>query len=192
MPQFGPNSWAHCVLVVVLLAAAVSDVRSGKIPNAVTYSAIAVGLIGHTLAWVLVDDVRVLGPAGSLGGFLAGFGPLLVVYLAGGAGGGDAKLMGAVGALAGWSFALATLFYGLLVAALMAVAVMIRRRMVRRTAGRIWRFLVLSFTPGKPAPPTAADSPKIPLGLALCLGAAAALTEVMLTGREATKLLSGP
>jgi Flp pilus assembly protein protease CpaA len=92
---------------------------------------------------------------------------------------GDAKLMAAVGALGGWQFALAALFNGLLAALVLAVVVMIQRRVVWRTLGRVWRFVILAFARhGSPVP--TADSPKVPLGLAFSIGAGAALVVVLL------------
>ncbi len=172
--------WAYCVLVVVLVAAAITDVRSGKILNIVTYPAIVVGLVGHTLAGGIFGDGKAIGLTGSLLGFAAGFLPLLVAWMAGGIGGGDAKLMGAVGALTGWSFTLSAMVYGLAVVALMAIFVMIRGRIAMATLGRIWRFLYLSFTPGKGAGPSGPESPTVPFGLALCIGAIAAMVELFL------------
>ncbi len=175
--------WAYCVLVVVLVAAAITDVRSGKILNVVTYPAIAVGLVGHTLAGGLFGGEKAIGLAGSVVGFAAGFVPLLLVWMAGGIGGGDAKLMGAVGALTGWSFTLSAMLYGLVAVAVMAIFVMIRRRIAMATLGRIWRFLYLSFTPGKGAGPSGPESPTVAFGLGLWIGSAAALVELLWKGR---------
>lgn len=172
--------WAYCVLVVVLVAAAITDLRTGRILNIVTYPAIAAGLVGHTLGGGIFGDEKSIGLAGSAGGLAVGFLPLLVAWLAGGIGGGDAKLMGAVGALAGVSLALSAMVYGLLVAAAMAIFVMIRRRIAMATLSRIWRFLYLSFTPGKGAEPSGPESPTVAFGLALCMGSAAALAELFL------------
>lgn len=181
--------WAYCVLAVVLVAAAITDIRSGKILNMVTYPAIVVGLVGHTLVGGIFggDGIfggeKAIGLAGSAAGFAVGFVPLLVAWMAGGIGGGDAKLMGAVGALTGWSFTLSAMFYGLLVVAVMAIFVMIRRRIAIATLGRIWRFLYLSFTPGKGAGPSGPQSPTVPFGLALCIGSAAAMAELLYKGK---------
>ena len=176
-------SWAGLILVALLIAAAATDLKYGKIYNVVTYPAVAVGLIGHTLCGGLTgDDARWMGLTGALAGLAAGFLPLLAAWKAGGIGGGDAKVMAAIGALMGWRFALATLFYGLIVAAIMAFAVMIRRRIVWATLKRLGRFLYLVLTPTKPAAPVTQDSPKIAFGLALCFGAAAAVVEAMIRG----------
>ena len=188
VPELGWEMWAYGVLAVALVVSAVSDIRDGKIRNAVTYPAIVIGLLGHTLLGGLGGDDVQLGLYGSLGGFAAGFVPLSAAWLAGGIGGGDAKLMGAVGALTGWRFVVAAMFYGFGIAAVMAVAVMLKRRIARKTLLRIWQWLYLLFTPAKAADPATEESPKIPFGLALCIGSAIALTDVLIGGRIAERL----
>ena len=193
MPQLTWDMWAYGVLAAAVTGAAVTDIRREKVPNYITYPAAAIGLVGHTLAGGLYggDDALRLGLYGSLGGLAAGFLPLLAAWLAGGIGGGDAKLMGAVGALAGWRFAVAAMFYGFVVAAIMAGVVMIKRRIVKETLTRILRFLYLLFMPTKPADPATEESPKIPFALALCIGSAAALIEAIWRGPVAAKLMLG-
>jgi len=186
-----PPVVAFSILAAVLVAAAYTDVRRGKVYNVVTYPAVAAGLIGHGVFGGLTGTESGMGLYDSLAGLAAGFGPMLVMWLAGGIGGGDAKLMGAVGALAGWRFALAAMFYGFAVAALMALVVLLRRRILRRTLARIGRFLYLALTPGKGADPAGADSPKIAFGLALSAGAGLAMVEAVVRGPAATKLILG-
>jgi prepilin peptidase CpaA len=189
MPPLELKMWAYGVLVVVLLAAAVDDIRTSKIHNWITYPAVLAGLIGHCFGGVDLHG-RDLGFGGALIGMLVGFGPMFIAWRAGGVGGGDAKLMGAVGALGGWEFALASLFYGITIAGLMAVVVMLRHRIMRRTLGRVWRFFVLILMRAKPCDPSGADSPTIAVGLALAIGAAIELVDV-LCGGPVTKMLFG-
>lgn len=184
--------WAYCVLAVVLVVASVTDIRTGKIYNVVTYPAVAIGLIGHSLvSGPGFADQAPMGLAGAAVGLVVGLLPLLAAWMAGGIGGGDAKLMGAVGALAGWRFALAALAYGLAIAAVMAVVVILKRRIARKTLVRILRFAYLTLTPVGPADPATAESPKIAFGLALCIGAAAVLVDVVLSGPLANRFLLG-
>ena len=71
------------------------DLRTRRIPNLLN-----VASLGLALAW----HASVGGWNGflfSLGGFATGFGILFVLWLIGGGGGGDVKLMGAVGAWLG-------------------------------------------------------------------------------------------
>jgi prepilin peptidase CpaA len=180
--------WAYGVLAVVLVVAAVVDVRRGKIPNAITYPAVAVALIGHMLLGAWSGEGARLGLVQSLIGLAVGFGPLLVAWRLGGIGGGDAKLMAAVGALGGVNFAMSALFYGLAVAAVMAFGVMIHKRILRKTMGRIFRFVYLVLVRTKPGSPATPDSPLIPFGLALCIGSAAALVEFLVRGKVVWEL----
>ena len=170
--------WSAVALGAMLVAAAVTDLRSGKIPNYLTYPAILLGLVGHGLGGWLTDPPVGLGVSEAVLGLVVGLVPLLLCLRSGGIGGGDAKLMGAVGALTGWRFVLAAMVYGFLVAGVMGVVVMIRRRIVRRTLRRVLHALALLLTPGaQPADPTDEQTPRIPLAVALCLGTAAAMIE---------------
>jgi len=183
-PIFGPDSWAYGVLAVILVQASICDVRTGMIYNRITYPAIFIGLASHWLAggWAgehVPGGTCTMGLLDAMVGFAAGFLPLFVVWLAGGIGGGDAKIMGAVGALTGWRFALTAMFYGFAVAVLMAVVIMLRRRIAMKTLGRIWQFLWLSVLRAKPGAPDGPDSVKLPFGLALCIGTVGVMVAVV-------------
>lgn len=81
--------------------AAVSDLRTRRLPNWLTVPALGAGLLAHTV----MNGFAGLGFA--LLGFCTGFGILLVLWLIGGGGGGDVKLMGALGAWLGSSLTVA-------------------------------------------------------------------------------------
>jgi prepilin peptidase CpaA len=90
------SPWLPVVIIGTLtLLAAVIDVRTRRIPNWFTVPVLAAGLLFHSLTggWG--------GLLMAIGGFVTGFGILLVLWLTGGGGGGDVKLMGAVGAWLG-------------------------------------------------------------------------------------------
>ena len=171
--------WSFGVLVVLTTAAAVVDLELKRVPNWLTYPAILIALVGHTVIG-LRGDVGWAGLLDSVTGLLIGFLPLGICWWAGGIGGGDAKLAGAIGALAGWRFAFTALTYGIGVAALMAVFVMIQKRMVRRTLRRVWLALQLLLWKQKPANPSTPDSPTVPFAVALCVGTLAALLELVI------------
>jgi prepilin peptidase CpaA len=79
------------VLSAVLIAAA-TDIWKFKVYNALTLPLLVSGLIYHAFRLEL---------ANSLLGVLFGFAALIVLYIVGGMGGGDVKLMAAVGAWLG-------------------------------------------------------------------------------------------
>ncbi|MGC3974352.1 MAG: A24 family peptidase [Nitrospira sp.] len=96
-------------LVVVLIMAMWTDLRTSRIPNWLTFSTVCVALVMH--AWFGGLQEAIVG----MMGFGAGLGLFLVLYLSGGVGAGDVKLMAAVGALVGP--------FGALVSGLLAIMV---------------------------------------------------------------------
>jgi prepilin peptidase CpaA len=106
---------ASAVVLGAALVAAVTDVWKFKIHNAITLPLLLTGLLFHAL---VPKEYGALGWADSLCGALFGFGVLLPVYLMGGMGGGDVKLLAAVGAWLGitltvWVFITSALVQGL-------------------------------------------------------------------------------
>ena len=83
------------ILNGVLIISAVTDLRSQKIPNMVTLPAALAALAYHTI----VNGLE--GFLFSATGLAAGIALLILPYLMGGMGAGDAKLLGVVGAFIG-------------------------------------------------------------------------------------------
>lgn len=82
-------------LSVILIIAAINDLRSRKIPNWLTFPAIGAGIGYHTY---------MKGYQGfffSTKGVLLGIALLILFYIGGGTGAGDVKLLGAVGGFLG-------------------------------------------------------------------------------------------
>ena len=73
----------------------------------------------------------------------------------------------------------------------MAIIIMIRKRIVRDTLGRIGRFMFLLFVRMKPGDPAKPESPRLAFGLALCIGAGAALVLVCIFGPDEKMFLLG-
>lgn len=98
------------IVVLFTLLAAIWDTRSGKLPNWLTVPSCLMAFVFHTA----YSGFGTEGLLNSLGGFAVGFGILFLFFLMGSAGGGDVKLMGAVGAWMGtWP---TVLIFGLVVA----------------------------------------------------------------------------
>ncbi len=108
------NSLAPSQLVLLLsvaaftLVAAISDLRTRKIPNWMTVPMCVAGLIYQ------VCFFQWSGLGSGLLGFLAGFGILFILWMIGSAGGGDVKLMGALGPWLGGWLTLKVLFVSLI------------------------------------------------------------------------------
>lgn len=167
---------AFGALLTVLIIAAATDWKSGKIYNWLTISAMLGGLGFWTLAGLVSGDGAVAGLGGAGLGLAAGLLPMAVIVAFGGMGGGDAKLIGAVGAWsADWRCVVHTAFYGFALAALFALFVMVRMRLVRQTLARL--FATLTYVAARARPDMPTDSPRIPMGVALCLGGVVAALE---------------
>jgi prepilin peptidase CpaA len=93
---------------LLTLAAAVTDVRSRRIPNALTVPFFFAGLVYQAVfrGWPGLGDAGLA--------FLLGFGTLLVLWLVGGGGGGDVKLMGALSAWLGLSLTMRVMVISML------------------------------------------------------------------------------
>ncbi|MCQ6559121.1 A24 family peptidase [Paenibacillus mendelii] len=130
---------------LLLLIALVSDVRTMRIPNALTIPAFAAALLYHCAADGLDGGIY------ALTGVLAGLVPLLALHLLKGIGAGDVKLFGALGAWAGTYFVLQTMMYAILYAGAVGLALILIRGAFgqRFIAGAA--MLLLSRQPGRPA-----------------------------------------
>ena len=118
---------SQLLVTLIVLAAAVTDLRSRRIPNWLTFSGCGAGVL---LNWISA------GPAGlrtSLCGLLLGFCLYSLLYCLRAMGAGDVKLMAAVGAIVGppnWMFIfLASALSG----GVLALALMVWNGRVRET-----------------------------------------------------------
>ena len=89
------DSFLILLLSIILVIAVVTDLRTQKIPNLLTFSTMFLGLVYYSITNGLN------GLLFSLEGLFLGIGVLIIPYLMGGMGAGDAKLMGAIGAMIG-------------------------------------------------------------------------------------------
>ncbi len=169
------------LLAVVLVVAAVTDVISGKVYNWLTYPAMVAGIIWSViLNWTGGGAQAALPGLGeSLIAMIAGIVGFAIIFAAGGMGGGDVKLMGAVGAItASMQCVLATAFYAFIIAAIIAIIVMFKRKLVKQTITRLFNALLFFSARIKTELPT--DSPRIPFALAICIGGLLAFAEIKL------------
>jgi prepilin peptidase CpaA len=105
--EFSMENFQIVFLSVLLVIAATIDLRSQKIPNVITYPSILFALTYHTI----INGTD--GLLFSAEGIAIGTALLIIPYLMGGMGAGDAKLMGAIGGFIGAKAA----FYAFLIIA---------------------------------------------------------------------------
>jgi len=167
---------AFTLLTLVLLIAATTDCKHGKVYNKLTLPAIVVGLVFWLVAGLTGGD---RGITDALIGFASGLIPFAIIMMLGGLGGGDVKLMAAVGALsASWECVLSTAFYGMLMAMVLAVVIMIHAGVVKQTFSRILGALLSSAA--RVRPNLADTEHKVPFGAAVAVGGLIAGAEQLL------------
>lgn len=105
----------HYFVLAITLVCAITDLRSGRIYNAVTYPSMLLGLVYNS---VVGGEP---GFWGSLVGLLVGLVPLGFAAGRGWIGAGDVKLFGAIGAVAGPHRLLDVIFLSFAIAALFGV-----------------------------------------------------------------------
>jgi prepilin peptidase CpaA len=167
------------IIYVLTLAVAISagwlDWRTRRIPNWLTVPAFGTGIAANALVsgWP--------GAKGALEGAGLALGLLLPFVLARGLGAGDWKLMGALGAFLQPSGLVVVLLGTLLIAAVMAVAEMVRSRRILETLSNLWVLLVaiMTFGIGAQRQNLTLDNPEL---MALPFGVAAALSTVLFFG----------
>lgn len=101
-------------LLVVAVVAAACDLRSGRISNWLTLPALLAGVAVHSWTGGL------LGAGIAVLGALLTAAPAWVLFRRGGMGGGDVKLLGAIGAFAGAERGL-EIFFGAILVAIFAI-----------------------------------------------------------------------
>lgn len=119
------------ILFVLLILSAYFDVTKKKIPNFITLTV----MLWSLLAYTILDGFK--GFQFSTTGILVGLGIFIIPFIIGGMGGGDVKLMGAIGAIMGWRFALLTAIYAGLVGGVIVIIIIIRQKKFLMTMKRV-------------------------------------------------------
>ena len=154
-------------IIALAILAAWSDIRTRRIPNALTFTGFVVALALRALAGF--DDVT----AGLLGALLA-FGVSVPLFVARGLGAGDVKLLTACGAFLGPGRLLNALLITAIVGGLMALIAIVRQGALVRTIRNCGNIVLATFSPARRADlPTLSSrgAITIPYGVPIAIGA---------------------
>lgn len=157
------------LLFLTLIVAATTDVLSRKVYNWITWPAISLGLaLGYGIGGVGSSPWEGHSLVSHLTGLLLGFGVMFVVWWSRAVGGGEVKLAGAVGALAGFPFIVPALFWSSVVGAIMAIwALVWRGQLLRGLRGAVrYATSIKGELPPKDDPAAVT----IPYGVAMAFG----------------------
>jgi len=127
------------LLIIFIIAAFYTDIRTCKIPNLLTVSTAFLGIVYHT------SIEKWQGLLFSLTGLMSGLLALSVLYLFKAIGAGDVKLFAAIGALMGTSFMFHILFYSILYAGLIGFFIMIWKKELGRRISMLLKQIWLLF-----------------------------------------------
>ena len=183
------------ILVALIGSALFFDLTEYKIPNYLTLPVIVWGLISYTA----MDGLS--GLWFSFAGLLVGIAIFFIPFALGGMGGGDVKLLGAVGALQGWQFVLAVGLITAIAGGVIAVIYLIAKgrllRVLKKMAGfalapffstlyynfnlEIFNRASVFFATNSPEEQ---DAGRLPYGLAITVGVMTFFAYEVLSARE--------
>ena len=129
------------VLLILLIVSVVFDLTTKKIPNIITFPVMIWGLVSYTIFNGLE------GLLFSLSGLGLGIAFLIIPFAIGGIGGGDVKLLGAVGALKGAEFVLIATLYTAICGAIMAFGYLIIKGKLLNTLKKALKMLARMVIP---------------------------------------------
>jgi prepilin peptidase CpaA len=159
--------------LAVALAACAFDLRTRRIPNLLTLGGAAAALV----YWGSVDGFTGLGV--SAAGWGVGLAVFLPLFLLGGLGAGDVKLLACLGAWLGPSQALWTALYGAIAGGVFAIVVAFATGYLRTAVGNVYLLLAHFRVSGvRPHPELTLErgkGPRLPYALPIMVGAIAAM-----------------
>lgn len=149
-----PPPGVEAILLTLVLAAALYDVRYRRIPNWLTAGGVLVALVMNSF----LGDWRAPVPSSpvwpglrfSLIGLGIAFGIYFVLYAIRAMGAGDVKLMAAVGAMVGWEDWFGIFIITAILGGLMALILIVVKKRTQKTFWNVG-FVLSEMTHGRPA-----------------------------------------
>ena len=162
------SAWTSVAAAVVALLGCATDLRSRRIPNVLTFGSAAVALLFHGAlgGWA--------GLGWSLAGWATGLAVFFPFFLLRGLGGGDVKLMAALGA---WLLPGTTVWvalYAALAGGVLAIIVSLADGYLLKALRNVWGLLtfwrVMGFQPHPDVSLETSGSPRLPYALPIAAG----------------------
>jgi prepilin peptidase CpaA len=159
---------AHLAAMLVALAACGTDLRSRRVPNVLTLGAALAGAGYHLL------DGGWSGLGTSAAGWAVGLLVFLPLFLLRGLGGGDVKLLAALGAWLGPSQTLWLALFTAVAGGPIAVLVALWKGYLRQAFGNLWGLLMFWRVAGLRPHPTltleSSGAPRLPYAVPIAAG----------------------
>ncbi len=144
-------------VIVVSLVACVTDLRTRRIPNYLTFGAALAGFVTHALTGGMS------GALASSAGWVTGLLIFLPFFALGGMGGGDVKLLAALGAWLGPYETLYLALYSAVAGGALAVVVALARGYLRTAVSNVLAMVQFWIGFGlRPVPNLTLDTPNAP------------------------------
>jgi len=160
--------FSQAVAVAVALAGCVTDLRSRRIPNWLTFGAAEAGIGYH------LYDAGLEGLGFAAGGWLVGGLIFLPLFALRGMGGGDVKLMAALGAWVGPITAIWAALYAAVAGGVFALIVALASGYTKQAFANVWSILMFWRIAGVQQHPTltidSARAVRLPYALPIAAG----------------------
>lgn len=163
----------NAAVVVIGVLACITDFRSRRIPNVLTFGASAAAIVffGFTNGWA--------GSLWSLAGWAVGCGLFLPWFLLGGMGAGDVKLLAALGAWVGPATAVWVALYAGIAGGVLAVVVSLYGGGLTKVLSNVWGLLmfwrVMGVQPHPELTLRTGQGPRLPYAFPITAGAVVVL-----------------
>ena len=163
------------LLPAILILASWIDLKTHRIPNYLTFTALIAGF----LLQILLHGWN--GITHSLGGVIVGFLIFIPFYIKGGMGAGDVKLMAVVGAFLGYQYTFLAVGLSLFAGSIMGIFLLVIlggiKAAMHRYFSMIKQLLYLHSVDLRyiPPPPDEAAAVKFPYATAICVGTIATM-----------------
>jgi len=161
---------SHLVIALMAVLGGIWDIQTRRIPNYLTFGGAALGF-AYALATAGWPGLLSHG----LAGWLVGVALFLPFFLLRGLGGGDVKLLAALGAWLGPSGMLTLAFYTAMAGGVMALVAVLSRGYFSTAFKNLWLLFCHWRVAGpRPLPEVSLDNPRaprVPYGVAIAAGA---------------------